>query len=114
MEILYQMLGSSNFHVGDAPADPYEFLKRFCLQMGVSVAAFVSQKQPGRSSKLASRAGPRSIEEGAPVNKMFTDRYVRNSQQFNWTPQYLEAVLSAGTWEAEETTANDRIPAAAE
>jgi hypothetical protein len=103
MQLLYQLLGASDFHVGDAPGDPYECLKRFCLQMGVSVAAFATQKQSGRRSTLASRAGPRSFETKAPVNHMFTDRYVRDGQQFDWTPEYLEAVLSAGKWEVEET-----------
>lgn len=103
MQLLYQLLGASNFHVGETPGDPHEFLKRFCLQMGVSVAAFVAQKQPGRPSKLASRAGPRGFEKEAPMNKIFTDRYVQNSQQFDWTPEYLEAVLSAGKWGVEET-----------
>lgn len=86
---MYGTLGPSNFHVGDAPKDTRECLKRFCLQMGVSVSAFLGQKHGGRPSNfasragLASRAGPRGIKEGAPVNNMFTSRYVENSERFD-------------------------------
>ncbi|KAK3311653.1 uncharacterized protein B0T15DRAFT_482623 [Chaetomium strumarium] len=104
MEIVYALLGLSSFHVGDASKDTHEYLKRFCLQMGVSVTAFVGQKQPGRKSKVASRAGPRGIKEGARVNRTFKSRYVENSARFNWTPEDLDQVISTGKWQPEEST----------
>jgi hypothetical protein len=104
MDLLYSPLGSSNFHVGDAPMHADEYLVRFCLQMGVSVASFANQKQRGRGIKLqASRAGPRGFKDGAPVSNMFTDRYVRKTAQFDWTAEHLDQIISCGRWQVEES-----------
>ncbi|KAK4111504.1 hypothetical protein N656DRAFT_837525 [Canariomyces notabilis] len=106
MDVLYSTLGSSNFHVGDAPKHANEYLVRYCLQMGVSVAFFANKKQRGRSIKLqVSRAGPRRFKDGAPVSKMFTDRYVwKTAAQFDWTAEHLYQIISCGRWQAEDPT----------
>ncbi|KAK3996598.1 hypothetical protein QBC44DRAFT_377370 [Cladorrhinum sp. PSN332] len=103
MEVVYSLLGGPNLHVGETPANTDEYLKRFCLQMGVSASAFTkSRRRVKGPGTVASRAGPRGIGKVIPVNSMFADRYLRRTaQSVDWTPEHIDEILSHSTWQME-------------
>ncbi|KAI1124433.1 hypothetical protein F5Y10DRAFT_30607 [Nemania abortiva] len=96
------MLEDEQIFVGGAPSNADEYFTRFCLQMGMTVNAFIRRKE-NRKGPLASKAGPRGIkpETISPVTSMFIDRYVRKTGQVNWTTEHVERVIEASQWEAE-------------
>ncbi|KAF5591765.1 hypothetical protein FPCIR_6045 [Fusarium pseudocircinatum] len=70
MDVVQNPLGDSNFFVGDPPKNKDEYLNRFLLQMGYSASAITTHKgrllrQPKRHQDMASRFGPRGIEDVA-------------------------------------------------
>ena len=73
MDVAYTTLGEPNFHIGDSGRNTEEYIRKFCLQMGVSAAAFAN---PGRRRHKIneSRAGPRVIKKAAPVSRIFVSR----------------------------------------
>lgn len=109
MDVARSMLGDSNFFVGGEPPKTREdFLKKFCIQMGVTVSAF---GQPGGTRKrgapgsgrsgLESRAGPRGIKEGLPVSKVFFEKYIhKKSGDVSWTPENIHDIVSRSQYEA--------------
>lgn len=111
MEIVYSLLRGSNMHVGDRPTNTSECLKGFCLQIGVSAAAFrTPQNQRRDAVSLRSRAGPRCISKVVPLYSMFADRYLRNrTTNFEWTPQHIDEILSHSTWKTEGSLAEGNL-----
>ncbi|TPX17773.1 uncharacterized protein E0L32_002874 [Thyridium curvatum] len=103
MEIVTSILGESNFFVGGAPDNIADYLRRFCLQMGVTVAAFTNRKKRRSVSTkgLDSRAGPRGIKDGVPVSSMFKDRYVYSTGSVHWTPEHVDDIVARSEWEFE-------------
>ncbi|KAF5701091.1 hypothetical protein FMUND_14054 [Fusarium mundagurra] len=75
----------------------------FLLQMGYSASAITTHKgrllrQPKRHQDMASRAGPRGIEDGVPVLRMFFDRYLHKSGQVNLVPENVDAIISRSNY----------------
>lgn len=109
MDITETLLGESNFFVGGKPQDPEGYHKRFLLQMGASASVLTNRSnhlKRGGTMKLqdiASRAGPRGIKDGAPVSSMFMERYVRNTNQVEWTPEHIDDIISRSRYQEEES-----------
>ncbi|KAI1453562.1 hypothetical protein F4805DRAFT_461664 [Annulohypoxylon moriforme] len=99
MDVVRSLLGDSSFFVGDAPENLGQAMKKFCLQMGTTMAAFTNKRR-GRVP-LESRAGPRGIKDGAPVSCMFMDRYLRGTGQVDWKPEHVARIIDLGLWETE-------------
>ncbi|KAI4862595.1 hypothetical protein F4820DRAFT_429953, partial [Hypoxylon rubiginosum] len=99
MDVVRTLLGDSNFFVGDAPRTPVDYFKKFCLQMGTTVAAFGKKRRA--NTTLSSRSGPRGIKDGAPVSSMFMDRYLRNTGQVDWKAEDVAKVIELSLWETE-------------
>ncbi|KAF5647060.1 uncharacterized protein FTJAE_1891 [Fusarium tjaetaba] len=103
MDVVRSLLGDSNFFVGSPPENKDEYFNRFLLQMGYSASAITTHKgrllrQPKRHQDLASRSGPRGIEDGVPVSRMFFDRYLHKSGQVNLTPDNVDAIISRSNY----------------
>ncbi|KAF5536712.1 hypothetical protein FPHYL_12922 [Fusarium phyllophilum] len=103
MDVVRSLLGDSNFFVGSPPKNKDEYLNRFLLQMGYSASAITTHKgrllrQPKRHQDMASRAGPRGIEDGVPVSRMFFERYLQKSGQVNLTPENVDAIISRSNY----------------
>ncbi|KAI0880217.1 uncharacterized protein GGS22DRAFT_175449 [Annulohypoxylon maeteangense] len=99
MDLVRTLLGDSSFFVGDAPKTLSQSMKKFCLQMGTTMAVFTNKRR-GKVS-LESRAGPRGIKDGAPVSSMFMDRYLRGKGQVDWSPEHVAKIVDLGLWETE-------------
>ena len=88
MQIVHAHFGDESFYVGgEAPQTPEDFFKKFCLQMGTSAAVMVKGRR--KNAPLASKADPRGLKVGTPVQSMFNARYVENSGQVEFTPGYV-------------------------
>ncbi|KAH7000200.1 hypothetical protein EDB80DRAFT_581942 [Ilyonectria destructans] len=108
MELVLTTLGDSNFFVGKKPQNPTDYLKRFSLQMGVSASALTGRgsRAPNRMQRIqdiSSRAGPRGIQDGAPVSCMFIERYLRKGAQVDWTPEHIDNIISRSQYEVESS-----------
>ncbi|KAJ9138152.1 Ank-repeat protein mbp1 [Pleurostoma richardsiae] len=101
IDVAQTILGESSFYVGGRPTGPDDYLKKFCLHMGVSASAFSDSKKRRKNSALASRAGPRGIKEGIPVSSMFKDRYVHETGQVDWTPEHVDDIVERSEYEIE-------------
>lgn len=107
-EVVLTTLGDSNFFVGKRPQNPADYLKRFSLQMGVSASALTGRgpRAPNRRQRnedISSRAGPRGIQDGAPVSSMFIERYLRKGAQVDWTPEHVDNIISRSQYEVESS-----------
>jgi hypothetical protein len=109
MDVTYTTLGEPNFHIGDPGKNTEEYIRKFCLQMGVSAAAFANPGRRRHKINLESRAGPRVIKEAAPVSRMFVSRYVDGSQQFDWTPELLDQAVSESNFESRGSVADGTL-----
>ncbi|KAF5588725.1 Ank-repeat mbp1 [Fusarium subglutinans] len=103
MDVVRSLLGDSNFFVGSPPKNKDEYLNRFLLQMGYSASAITTHKgrllrQPRRHQDMASRSGPRGIEDGVPVSRMFFERYLRKSGQVDLTPENVDSIISRSNY----------------
>jgi hypothetical protein len=107
MDIITSQLGESNFYVGGGdgavPKNPAAYFIKFCLQMGVTAAAFGDPKKRRAGMDIESKAGPRGIEHGAPVSMMFAERYVHSGSAVQWTADRVRDILSHSEWEFEST-----------
>lgn len=109
MDVTQHLLGDTNFFVGNRPQNPAEYLKRFCLQMGVSASVLTPRNEHFKRSRntsrqaLESRAGPRGIKEGVPVSRMFMDRYVNGTGQVKWTPENIDEIIKRSRYGEDES-----------
>lgn len=97
MDAVLGIKGYANFFVGGAPPkNPQDYLDKFSLQMGTTAAALMKGKNRKnmRNHTLHSKSGPRGIKDGLPVSNMFTDRYVHQTGQIDWTPEHVDNVVS--------------------
>lgn len=97
MEIIRATLGDSNFFVGEAPKNPEDYFRKINIQMGKSIATMTDKRR--RNVAFSSRSGPRGIKDGAPVSCMFKDRYLRRTEQVEWTPEYVNQIIDLSMWE---------------
>jgi hypothetical protein len=99
MDVMKALFDTESFYVGgEPPKTPDEQFKKFCLQMGVSAAAFSKDRRKGK--KVASKAGPRGIKPNAPVQRMFTNRYVDRAA-FSMTAEQLDQIIELSMFEEE-------------
>ncbi|KAM7190876.1 hypothetical protein V8F20_009560 [Naviculisporaceae sp. PSN 640] len=100
MRLAMTLLGDSSFWVGEGafirPSNPSEYFRRFCLQQGITAAAFGDPSKRRGKLNLNSRAGPRKIKDAlAAVTALFAKRYCNSySGQVDWTPEYVEDILA--------------------
>ncbi|KAH6652650.1 hypothetical protein BKA67DRAFT_518867 [Truncatella angustata] len=88
MMMVRVLLGDSNFFVGDAPTNPPDYMKRFNLQTGVSVAAMTGTL-PGIK-----------YDDLAPVSSMFHERYVTETGRVDWTAEHIDQIIDLSRYEA--------------
>ncbi|KAK1987255.1 hypothetical protein LZ30DRAFT_799281 [Colletotrichum cereale] len=101
MDLLLTLVGDSSVWVGDErPKTTGDCFQKFCLQMGISAAAFTTNRR--RKTAVASRAGPRGIKEGAPVSSRFKAQ-VCSGADVEWTPELLDDVVARSAYERELT-----------
>lgn len=103
MDIITTHLGESSFYVGGGdgavPKNPRAYFTKFCLQMGVTAAAFGNPKQRRAGINIESKAGPRGIQYGVPISTIFAERYVHSGSAVQWTADHIRNILSRSEWE---------------
>lgn len=82
--------------VGRAPTCPVGYLRRWIMQMGISLTTI---KDPIRLRgwmlmPKKSRAGSRGIKTRVPVSSMFEGRYLRNVEALDWTLGQIEDIIA--------------------
>lgn len=111
MDIMTADLGESSFYVGGGdgavPKNPAAYFTKFCLQMGVTAAAFGDPKKRRSGMNMESKAGPRGIKTGAPVSMIFAERYVHSGTAVQWTAEHVQDILSRSEWEFESSADED-------
>ncbi|OBR02109.1 Ank-repeat protein mbp1 [Colletotrichum higginsianum IMI 349063] len=106
MEVMLTLLGDSGIWGGgggERPGTSMDCFHKFCLQMGISAAAFTGNRR--RRPAIASRAGPRGIEEGAPVSSMFKAQ-VCSGAGVEWTPDLLDDIVARSAYRQEGSIDN--------
>lgn len=107
MDVLLTILGDSNIWVGgERPKTSTDCFQKFCLQMGVSAAAFTQNRR--RNTAVASRAGPRGIKEGVPVSSMFRNPITTKSDM-RWTPELLDDIIARSAFESDGSVENGNL-----
>ncbi|KAF7555441.1 hypothetical protein G7Z17_g2142 [Cylindrodendrum hubeiense] len=106
MDAVQTLLGDSNLFAGERPVNKDAYLKRFLLQMGYSASAVGARGnqllgRPVRHQDLASSAGPRGIKSGAPVSRMFLERYLGGSGRVDLSPELVNDILSRSRFQEE-------------
>ncbi|KAI0469205.1 hypothetical protein F4859DRAFT_505520 [Xylaria cf. heliscus] len=102
MTVVTTNLGQDSFYVGgEMPQTPKEYFNKFALQMGTSVAAMTKTRR--KNTPLQSKAGPRGLKDASPVLSMFEPRYVGNTGQVDWTPEYVSQIIELSLFEQEDT-----------
>ncbi|KAI0521398.1 hypothetical protein F5B22DRAFT_634763 [Xylaria bambusicola] len=103
MEVITANLGKDSFYVGgEVPKDPRAYFSKFCLQMGTSAAAMTNNKQR-KNTPLWSKSGTRGLKAASPVLSMFRARYVQNTGQVDFTPEYVSQIIELSLFEAKGT-----------
>lgn len=102
MELLCRLMGVESFFVGERPKKGQDYMKNLLLQTGMTVAAFSKSQKHNTApasnrfkSRFQSKKGARLMKmDGTPVMDMFVDRYVCKKEQFEWTSQAVESIVS--------------------
>ncbi|KAI0416786.1 hypothetical protein F5X98DRAFT_387764 [Xylaria grammica] len=101
MDVLTTNLGEDSFYVGsEVPKTPEAYFRKFCLQMGTSAAAMTKKRR--KNTPLQSGAGPRGLKATSPVLSMFKARYVENTGQVDFTPEYVAQIIELSLFEQQE------------
>ncbi|KAJ4306695.1 hypothetical protein N0V88_000059 [Collariella sp. IMI 366227] len=100
IEVAHSLLGDSSFFVGGPPRTLNDHVKKYFIQMGVTISFFINPKHR-RQKNLASRAGPRYIKEGLPVSTMFAQRDLGGAGKMDWTAEHIDTILARSEFEVE-------------
>ncbi|KAG9253575.1 uncharacterized protein F5Z01DRAFT_147185 [Emericellopsis atlantica] len=99
MDVFLTNMGDANFWTGgERPQTMQDCFQKFCLQMGVSAAAFTKNRR--RQPTVASRAGPRGIKEGAPVSSMLATK-ICNKADMDWTLDLIDNIVARSAYKME-------------
>jgi hypothetical protein len=110
MDIALTLLRDSNVWVGgERPRTTEDYFKKFCLQMGVSVAAFTNPAKRRHNTALASRAGPRGIKNGIPVWPMFKTGFAGVAADVDWTAEQIDNIVTRSEYRYEGSTENKTL-----
>ncbi|KAI0402171.1 hypothetical protein F4802DRAFT_577543 [Xylaria palmicola] len=100
MDVLTTNLGQDSFYVGgEVPQTHQAYFNKFCLQMGTSAAAMTKKRR--KNTPLQSGSGPRGLKAASPVLSMFKARYVENTGQVDFTPEYVNQIIELSLFEQE-------------
>lgn len=91
MDDLIALHGPQDLFVGSAPTAAEDYLKRFTLMMGYSASNHASNRR--RNDPAASKAGPRGLQELAPVAHIFKRRYCYATAGTEFSSADVETVL---------------------
>jgi hypothetical protein len=104
MDLAIMLLRDASFWPGGRPTTREDHFKRFCLQLGVSAAAFATNPKKRRKHvSLASKAGPRPMSEDkdiVPVTALFDARFRWEGGQGRWdlTPETVDEIIKKSDW----------------
>ncbi|KAJ4177748.1 hypothetical protein NW755_013660 [Fusarium falciforme] len=96
MEHLFILFGEEQFFVGGRPDNTADYVKRFMLQIGVSASVFTNRRRHSKKINLDdfSRGGTRFLKSRTPIHNSLRDRYQKNTNRMNWSPESIEEILS--------------------
>ncbi|KAI4174355.1 MAG: hypothetical protein LQ346_008245 [Caloplaca aetnensis] len=96
MEIAIMFQGCEAFFVGNKPSNLEQYERRFMLRVGISSAAYASNRRtnvdPLRTKK---KKGSKLLEGMSPVWKLFAGRYLNNGRSLLLTPQSIKPIIEA-------------------
>ncbi|KAI1110488.1 hypothetical protein F5Y14DRAFT_455022 [Nemania sp. NC0429] len=101
LDVLVANLGRGIFYAGgETPKTPSDYIEMFCRQMETPTAATV--EEGCMNNPLASKAGPRGLEQASPVLSMFKERYVEEgyvegSSQVDITPEHVREIIDGSS-----------------
>ncbi|KAM7221165.1 hypothetical protein V8F06_003340 [Rhypophila decipiens] len=111
MDITLDLLGDSNFWVGEGdnhrPDNLRAYFNRFCMQMGVTTAAFADPRKRRGWVNLRSRGGARGIDRHVSVVSAMFDDWYRNHPEsgiVDWTPEHVENILARSAFDIKGDT----------
>ncbi|KAM0433874.1 hypothetical protein ACHAPT_003817 [Fusarium lateritium] len=100
MDIVLVLFGDSSIWLGgERPKTLEDCFQMLCLQMGVSAAAFTTNRR--RKAPIASRTNPRGMKEGAPVSSVFKAQICTGAET-NWTPELIDGVVALSAHDYDE------------
>lgn len=91
MDLILVMHKTETMFVGDFPKTVDDYFKRFSLAMGYSATAFAKNKR--RQNAVASKSGPRGLNELSPVSQMFKARYCDGESYTNLSPDDVDIII---------------------
>ncbi|KAB5515016.1 hypothetical protein GE09DRAFT_1264139 [Coniochaeta sp. 2T2.1] len=80
--VLGVVLGESNLFVGHPTWNVDEYFSQFCLQMGITAAAFAQNRRHGDLNAESRAFKPRGIKKRARAWRMFSDGFVDNTKKY--------------------------------
>ncbi|OHE93159.1 hypothetical protein CORC01_11571 [Colletotrichum orchidophilum] len=105
MELIMELVGKSQFFVGNPPDNPTGYIKSFLMQTGLKSVYMSQLKRSKTQTKLYKELkNRRRISEGATVSMMFYERYCNEKGETstgNWTAEDIVRILDhcpEGLW----------------
>ena len=92
MDLALLMHRKEDLFVGGFPTTVDEYFTRFALAMGYSASMFANNRR--RPEVVASKAGPRSLNDISPVSKIFRARYCGNEIRTHFSPDDIDTILT--------------------
>ena len=91
MDLALLMHKTEDMFVGDFPKAAFDYFKRFSLAMGYSASNFVKNRR--HDGIVASRSGPRKLNQLSPVCRMFKARYCSGENRTSLSPDDVNTIL---------------------
>lgn len=92
MDLALLLHRSGDIFIGDFPKTTKDYYKRFCLAMGYS--AQMSAKNKRQAKVMASKSGPRSLNDISPLCRMFMARFSGSSSGTYLTSEDIDTILN--------------------
>ena len=91
MDLALLMHRTEDVFVGDFPKTVEDYFKRFALAMGYSASMLAKNRRQTRV--VASKAGPRTLNDISPVCRMFKERYCGDEHCTNLSLDSVDTIL---------------------
>lgn len=101
MDLCFAIQGPEPFFVGEPPSNPEDYLKHFAMALGVSATNFGTKANRKKKGIFASKRGPKSLKDLAPVLTTFKERYCDRNPRFELRTEDVEKILEKSDWQYE-------------
>jgi hypothetical protein len=91
MDLALAMHRTDDMFIGDFPKTIDDYFKRFSLAMGYSASVFAKNRR--QKGIVASKAGPRGLNDLSPISALFKERYCGNERLANLSLEDVDSIL---------------------